>query len=123
MLCGMPCMLVVSKAIFQTPCEDLGTQSLSPPGRTVAFGHESYSLGGSGAAEAPSPGQRALEQLLSAASPHTQPGLAEPSTSGYFDVWAAPAPCDGFFSIRARRAPLGVQPLPQHSGGAIPASR
>ncbi|BDA46125.1 hypothetical protein COCOBI_08-2170 [Coccomyxa sp. Obi] len=92
--------------------------------RTVAFGHEIYSSGGgSGAAEAPSPGQKALEQLLSAASPHTQPGQSQAFTSGYFDVWAAPAPCDGFFSIRARRAPLEAQPSPQHSGGAMPASR
>ncbi|CAL8462265.1 g1796 [Coccomyxa elongata] len=93
------------------------------PARTAAYGHETYSLGDSGVAEALSPGQKALEQLLSTASPHTQPGQVQAFTSGYFDVWAAPAPCDGFFSIRARRAPLEVQPSPQPSGGAMPASR
>lgn len=98
-------------------------KSLSLHRKTAAFGHDTYSVGDSGVAEALSPGQKALEQLLSAASPHTQSGQVQAFTSGYFDVWAAPAPCDGFFSIRAGRAPLEVQPSQEHSGGAMPASR
>lgn len=77
--------------------------------------------GSSGAAQVPSPGQRALEQLLSAASPKAQPASKDHFTSGYYDVWPAPAPCDGFFSVRARHPPLEAGTHYEHGG--MPASR
>lgn len=77
--------------------------------------------GSSGAVQVPSPGQRALEQLLSAASPKAQPASEDHFTSGYYDVWPAPAPCDGFFSVRARHPPLEAGT--HHEHGGMPASR
>ncbi len=74
--------------------------------------------------QALSPGQKALAQLLSAASPQAHVAYEHSFTSGYFDVWAAPAPCDGFFSVRARAAPIAAEaPRHYYPQGAMPASR
>ena len=79
------------------------------------------------------PGQAALQELLSeaAAAPAEHGGRADhraPASryasqdvvSGYYDVWPAPAPCAGYYHVRAAAEASAETPQPtsQHNSRA-----
>lgn len=108
-----------------------GSVAPSPAAKKKGFGHSIGQASGFYHAVpapegAPSPGQAARSQLLNAAAPAAESFLSQHTDviSGYFDISPASAPCDGFYSVRARASPLSEAHAPSgifHS--RAPASR